>query len=355
MAIKMKKARNIILIISVVLVIIGLIICGVSFAMADFNAEKFSDAFLGKEVELEMADYEAIYEKISVNVENREVELKKSTDNKIHITYKKSEKSRMEFTESGNALTVIEYNEKKWYDYIFNFEFGRNIVIELPENIKADIKITDKNGKMTASGLSVNGSFNVETDNGALSFINTKIEGGLNAKTNNGKITLENLNVGGGADFTTSNGAYSVEKVKTGGKLKMNTSNGKVELDSVSAEETQIKTSNGAVELSGVDSEISVSVKTSNGKVYLDKVSADEVSAETSNGAVEFSGIDVENSVSVKTSNGKISGTLVGKSGDFSFEYDNDGSDKIKLPLSGSGDKTAYFKTSNSNIEVDYE
>lgn len=347
----MKKTRNIILIISVMLVIIGMIICGVSFAMAGFNAEHFSDAFIGKEVNLEMAEYNAVYGKISINVIDREVELKRSTDDKIHITYKKSEKSRMEFTESGNTLAVTEYNEKKWFDYIFNFDFGRNIVIELPEKINADIKINDKNGKMTANDLNVNGNFDIETGNGELSFINTKFSGSLTARTSNGKITLENLSVGGDGDFTTSNGKYSLEKVKIGGKLKLDTSNGKIKLNSVSAKEAQLKTSNGYVELEDVETEADVSVKSSNGGVLLNSVKAEEIDVKTSNGAANFSGVDVDKSVSIITSNGKISGTLVGKPGDFNFEYGG----KTNLPPSGGGDKTAYFETSNNNIEVDYE
>lgn len=310
----MKKTRNTFIVIAIVMMLVGAVICGVSFASAGFNGDSFSKSFLGKDVEDKMAEYKSDYNKVTIDVKDRKIDVSKSSDDKIHITYTESEKRHINISENNGELLITEQNDMKWYDYIFTFDFGCKMSIQLPENIEAQLNIYNKNGQIEFSDISIDGDVAIEDKNGKLIFTNTSIKGDLNAETSNGEIKTDKLNVSGKAEIKSSNGANSVENTSVGGEL---------------------------------------SIKTSNGKIYLYNVKADSISAVTSNGKVEFRDTLVEKEIDAKTSNGKIEGSLIGNQGDFNFRYENsNGSSNV--PENGNGGKQAYFKTSNGGIDVRY-
>lgn len=311
----MKRMRNFFIIISIILMTAGIIICSASLCMTGFDFSQFTTSMTGSEVKEMNRDFKADYQRIIIDTKNREIKFEKSEDDKIHLEYNESEKRKIEISESDSELSVTEQLDYKWYDYIFNFDFGNKLVVKLPSNIKAQLSVNTSNGGISLTDISVKNSVDLHTSNGAINVTDASIGGDINAQTNNGKIELVRASVAGKADMKTSNGECSADGASVKGEFKL---------------------------------------KTSNGKIYLNNAKAEEISAETSNGKIEFYGADVDKSINAQTSNGKIEGTLVGTPGDFSFRYENSGHNNSNLPLEGNGGKQAYFKTSNGDIDVAY-
>lgn len=311
----MKRMRNVFIIISIILMTAGIIICSASLCMTGFDFSQFTTSMTGSEVKEMNRDFKADYQRIIIDTKNREIKFEKSEDDKIHLEYNESEKRKIEISESDSELSVTEQLDYKWYDYIFNFDFGNKLVVKLPSNIKAQLSVNTSNGGISLTDISVKNSVDLHTSNGALNITDASIDGDINAKTSNGRIELVRVVVAGKADMKTSNGECSADGASINGEFKL---------------------------------------KTSNGKVYLNKAKADDVILESSNGKIEFCEADVRNSIYAQTSNGKIEGTLVGAPGDFSFRYENSGHNNSNLPLEGNGGKQAYFKTSNGDIDVAY-
>lgn len=311
----MKKTRNVFIIISILLMTAGIIICSASVCMTGFDYSQFTTSMTGTEVREMNREFKADYQRIIIDTKDREIKFEKSDDDKLHLEYTESEKRKIDISENGSELSVIEQFDYKWYDYIFNFDFGNKLIVKLPSDIKAQVSVNTSNGKISLTDISVKNSVDLHTSNGAVSLTDVSINGDINASSSNGRIELVRVEITGKADMKTSNGECSADGTSVGGELKY---------------------------------------KTSNGKVYLNKTKADDIVLESSNGKIELYEADVQKSISAQTSNGKIEGTLVGKPGDFSFRCENSGHNNSNLPTDGNGGKQAYFKTSNGNIDVSY-
>ncbi|MCQ4021544.1 MULTISPECIES: DUF4097 family beta strand repeat-containing protein [unclassified Ruminococcus] len=311
----MKKTRNIFIIVAVALMFAGIIICAVSFSMSGFNFSEFSTSLVGKEVKEMKADFKNEFSNLTLNTVDRKIDFQKSDDDMIHFEYTENEKRKIEISESNGTLSLTEHTHYKWYDYFFSFDNGNKLTVKLPAEINASISVDNRNGKITFSGINVKDDVKLHTSNGEISFSDDEIEGELIAQISNGRVNISNLDVKGNVE---------------------------------------LKTSNGEVSLQDFDSSSRLNIKTSNGKVYLNKAEAEEISMESSNGKIEFWDTDVTKSISAKTINGKIEGTLIGKEGDYNITAETSSNNSCNLPMTGNGGKTAYFKTSNGNIEVSY-
>lgn len=311
----MKKTRNVFIIISIILMTAGIIICSASLCMTGFDFSQFTTSMTGTEVKEMNRDFKADYQRIIIDTKDREIKFEKSDDDKLHLEYTESEKRKIDISENGSELSVIEQFEYKWYDYIFNFDFGNKLVVKLPSDIKAQVSVNTSNGKISLTDISVKNSVDLHTSNGAVTLTDVSINGDINASSSNGRIELVRADITGKADMKTSNGECSADGTSVGGELKF---------------------------------------KTSNGKVHLNKTKANDIILESSNGKIELYEADVQKSISAQTSNGKIEGTLVGKPGDFTFRCENSGYNNSNLPTDGNGGKQAYFKTSNGDIDVSY-
>ncbi|MGN1112790.1 MAG: DUF4097 family beta strand repeat-containing protein [Acutalibacteraceae bacterium] len=311
----MKRTRNVFIIISIILMTAGIITASASLCMTGFDFSQFNSSMTGMEVKEMNREFKADYQRIIIDAKDREIKFEKSDDDRLHLEYTESEKRRFDINESGAELKIIEQFDYKWYDYIFNFDFGNKLVVKLPSDIKAQISVNTSNGKISFTDISIKNSVELHTSNGAINITDVSIDGNINAQTNNGRIELVSAVIAGKADMKTSNGECSADGASVNGEFKL---------------------------------------KTSNGKIYLNNAKAEDISAETSNGKIEFYCADVDKSINAQTSNGKIEGTLVGIPGDFSFRYETSSYNKSNLPLEGNGGKQAYFKTSNGDIDVAY-
>lgn len=179
-------------------------------------------------------------EKVTVQVEERELEISASEDNRVHIDYFDGEKEYLTVVSGNGELTVRLENNKNWTDY-----FGvkpsaqyRKIKIGIPDNRLAAITVTTTNGDIILTDLafleqvslganggnivcervSVGKSIDLTAKNGNISgaVIGGWDDFSISCKIKKGKCNLPELKEGGGKAFTAvcNNGDINIAFVK---------------------------------------------------------------------------------------------------------------------------------------------
>ena len=263
------------------------------------------------------------YEGIHLEFINQAVEMKKSTDGKIHIDFNHEKYEDVTVTDTASILTIKVTST--WWDQFINSSLinfndwfvPSKATIQLPESLyKVYVKTT-------------NGGFNVDG-------VDTE---SMELRTTNGKITVENSNSDSFL-LKTSNGVIVLTNVEAV-NIKGDSSNGRLIFTNLSAETVEAKTSNGNIVLDVINSPKLVTT-TSNGTITGTNIISNDMKFNTSNGGINLTvkGLFEDYKVKTKTSNGnvKINGA----------EYGNATYHDIKIP---------YLEaiTSNGNVRITFE
>ena len=307
----MTKYKNKILIISGIVCALGAICMAIAMMTVNFDVKALDLCGEPQKVS-KFYDVQDI-KSVSVNLYNSEILVKKSSDDKIHVTYYTTDccPTMSELTQDKEIKlydNFWDYGIKQYTKGFFHGykKHGLKTVIELPENSNGiNIKTETSNGSITAENINVNKA-EFYTSNGKIQFSNivsdTFCGNTVNGLVTADKITAENISLG------TSNGNIKVSAL-TSDKLSTATSNGSVTVKNVNAKSAEMTTSNGRISLSDIKSENLIKASTSNGAIDISNISSDNTILQTSNGSISGNIIgDPDNyNISSSTSNGNDS------------------------------------------------
>lgn len=128
-------------------------------------------------------------ETLTVDVNNRIIEIRESEDEQIHLNYFESEKEfyTIEMTDE-KELSMISATNKQWPDYIgVNAgQSGKRILVLLPPGMIQNLTLKTSNQDLTLNSLIIPGTISVNV--------------------NNGDINIDSLDVGTKAALETKNG-----------------------------------------------------------------------------------------------------------------------------------------------------
>ena len=246
------KARTIIIFIAVFLLIAGTTLCVVGLSMVEFNIHKIGmySERISKEYNISAAEIH----KISVSMNNEEIVLKNSADEKIYINYFESDREKFEIENKNGTLSVSLTNDFKWYEYLLSFNIKPEVVeISVPTDFDGDIVLKTSNGEITLKNISAKGDISVVISNGRITADD---------------ISCENLSL------TTSNGSIRISAVIAEYKIYMKTSNGSIKGD-----------------IAGDKNDFTIKSRTSNGRNNLPKnqTGGDKMlEVYTSNGSIDI-------------------------------------------------------------------
>ncbi|HIW55860.1 MAG TPA: DUF4097 domain-containing protein [Firmicutes bacterium] len=156
-----------------------------SFALAGCSN---SDTFTAKSYERAAGEVD----KITVSAEDREIEVTKSSDDKIRVRYFDGENEYLEINLSdAKELTVELKYDKNWTDYIGSKPSAeyRKITIEIPDGAVASLTVGTTNEDITVSGLS--------------------FAKDVSLTSNGGDIVCDMLGVGEAVSLVSKNGGIS--------------------------------------------------------------------------------------------------------------------------------------------------
>ncbi|MED3912786.1 DUF4097 domain-containing protein [Peribacillus simplex] len=168
---------------------------------------------------------------ISLSYRDRNVELVRSTDNAVHITYFQNDKESYEINVSDeNKLKMKAITNKRLKDYIGldADKAHRYVKIAVPSGITSGIDIKTSNGDIDLSEVNISGAVDATTSNGKIKVSNVAVDKNLKMESKNDDIILSSVGIKGTFDATTSNGNIEVTKVAVKDTLKLSTTNGDI-------------------------------------------------------------------------------------------------------------------------------
>ncbi len=317
-----------------ILVIVGLLLCSVGFALSGGDLQKASG---NSDFERKEATYAPDgLTKVKIEERDADITLGVSTDDKIHITYYENAKNRYEITQ-GDAWKIVKKTAQNWTDEIMNFNFaveGNPLTILLPEGIQWDVELNSALGDVTVTGGAYAG-LSLETDYGVMDLSNVTASY-LDISSSKGDLFLEDIHVDGRAEADSQYGMLQLTQVETVGPLEAETDNGDITLENVKALSVAVGSDYGEISLRNVAAEGSLEAKTDKGDLDLDQVSAGS-------------------GLTLKTDYGSISGSLLGKMSDYSIEASTDLGDSNLPPVFREGRINLYVHTDLGDINVTFQ
>ena len=176
---------------------------------------------------------------INLDVEDREIEVSLSEDERVHIQYYESSKEYYDISVSGNVLTMTSASNKAWTDYI-GFKpaaENRKISLQIPGALLENLTLFTTNEDITLSALSVTGSISISSTVGNIAFETLDVGNALTLCAKNGDIS--GAVVGSYDDFSIHSsikkGESNLPDQKDGGEKTLNVScnNGDVNIELV--------------------------------------------------------------------------------------------------------------------------
>lgn len=306
----MSKYKKKIFIISGIICAVGAIFMALAMLTVNFDVKALDLCGDPQQVSksYDVRDVKAI----SVKLYNSDIAVKKSSDDKIHVTYYTTDCcSTISTINQDKEMTLYDdfwdYGIKQYTKGFFHGykRHGLEIVIELPENSNINIKIDISNGSITAENINVN-TAEISTLNGSLQFSDI-ISDSFCGNTTNGSVIADKITAGS-MSLGTSNGDIMVSAL-TADKIGTSTSNGSITVKNINAKSTEMNTSNGEISLSDIKSEKLINASTSNGTVSIKDISSDNIILQTSNGSIlgNIIGNSDDYCISSSTSNGNDS------------------------------------------------
>ena len=229
------------------LILLGLIVGIVGFALLGFNPKKLGNV---KVTNKEFTSSES-FDSISIKSEVSDVKIKRSEDNTFKVEY--DEVSRMKTTvaiEDG-VLKITEKDTRRWYDYIIRFNIGffnaqSKIVVYLPDEQYKKITVSADTASVKLYSVPVDGDIVLKTDTGSIDVFNLSCDN-LSASTDTGSVELETIRCNGNVKLGTDTGSIKIKDTIAVGDLKATTDTGSVTLKDMDAANITVKTDTGSI------------------------------------------------------------------------------------------------------------
>lgn len=274
-----------------------IIIGGLIVTFGIVNGNGVNNNMIGKEYSLTES-----FENIEIDIDTADIEFIKSDENKVKVTEREKEYHKVKVID--NRLVIKSYNELKWFERIFNFNFKKKKVqIYLNKTSFDKLNINESTGDIKIpSDFSFNDAI-VNLSTGDVSF-DAKVTNDLSIDSSTGKVTVQNFD---GRDIVINGSTGDLELINSvlTGDLVISRSTGDITLANVRANNLKGKASTGDFTLVDVLITNQINVKTSNGDIELNDSDAATLYIETSTGKVTGT-LLTEKVFVVETSTGKV-------------------------------------------------
>lgn len=131
---------------------------------------------------------------VSLDVQDREIEVSLSEDEQIHIQYYENSKEYYDISVSDeNVLTMTSASNKGWTDYIGGKPSAENrkISLQIPDGLLENLTLSTTNEDITLSALSVTKSISISCSGGNIAFEALDVGSALHLVVKNGDISGE--------------------------------------------------------------------------------------------------------------------------------------------------------------------
>lgn len=281
----MKK----LVVIGILILILGIMVSGVSFALMGFSfggfaEEKYENRETACGTDITRIEIRANIEKVTV--------LRAEGDSCRVICSENDALKHTVAVEDG-VLTVRSEDTRKWYEHIgFNVNVRPKITVYVPP-VSCDLDITTDTGDVEIDGAFSWKDIRIRTDTGDV-VCRDAAEGSVSVQTSTGDIhwalsedpLREGLNVAGDLALQVTTGRIRAEHVRCGGNVTIRVSTGKTSLEDFACVNLESAGSTGDITLKDTFVAESLSIRRSTGDVRLENSDAGELHVHTDTGSV---------------------------------------------------------------------
>lgn len=308
----MKSAKR-----AAILAAVGLIAVGLAAAVGAMAAMKFdftklnTQSFVTNTYPVTQA-----FSRISVDSAGCDVRLLPSEDGSCQIVCSESDKVSYSVAVENDTLTIVQQDERQWYDCIGVYWGDMALEVYLPQSEFEALSVQAFSGNLTVPEGFVFETAEIQSTSGYVRF-SAAVNGTLSVETKSGDLYVgqtapEQLTM------QSASGRITVEAVEAGAALQVKTESGAIRLTDIGCGSAAIETRSGAVRFSDVIANQWIHIESTSGGVALRRCDAD--------------------SLWIQTRSGEVSGSLL--------------SEKVFLTETSSGDVQVPHSTSGGTCEI---
>ncbi|MGM9521591.1 MAG: DUF4097 family beta strand repeat-containing protein [Oscillospiraceae bacterium] len=349
----MKKLAIIggaILLAGLVLFTAGYFISGCDYSVLNMRTERFiidlggseaageDDSAGGTGVRREYTLSPEGVDAIAVKDTDADVKLGISTDGLIHIYCYEYEEDRYTITE-GAILRIERDSTRAWFKWTFRIDWDSedsSLTILLPEELAssgADLSISTSSGDIRLSQGMFFGKTELSTTSGDIEAENLQGQQ-LSASSTSGEISLEKAEFDSGITLSSTSGEVEADSCKTSGDFLVSTTSGGIELRDTDA--------------------VGIFLSTTSGEVRCGYLTADTVAIESTSGGQRFDLISARSSVDFSTVSGEVSGTLAGRTVDYTISVSTVSGDSNLPNGLRAGSISLHAESTSGDIQINF-
>lgn len=297
----MKKAKKIVIIVAVCMIVVGFISAFTAFASVGFDVAKVDT------VEWKTNTYEIkeSFENISIDGLEAAVTLVPSSDGTCKVVCTENENIYDDIKVENNTLTIKRISEHKW-----NFGFGvsleeTKITVYLPEKEYQRLLLDNTSGRLDVPAGFAFEEAKVTNSSGKISF-KADVTGELTVENTSGGIDVGENQVGS-LKVAGSSGGIEVASICVDGDMEVRSNSGGIQISDVECKGISAKGSSGSIRLSSIVAKENLDVNGTSGSIHLSDVECAHATVENSSGSIKCSNVIASGDMRLENNSGGIS------------------------------------------------
>ena len=309
---------------AIVLLVTGIVICGVSFGVLGFDLGKLSTVTYVTNT----YDVSEKFQNISIDGDTENIKFVFSEEEKCRVVCFEEENDLHTVGVEDQTLTIEKKDRKGFWWNVSIATESPSITVYLPEKVYKELSIESDTGDVEIPKEFSFDTINVNLDTGDMSCL-ASAEGDIRVRTDTGHITIADVTASGML-LSSDTGKMELSDVKISGDLEIQEHTGKVVLENVKCRNFTSDGDTGSLVMTNV---------TASGEFNLERNTGD----------IEFHGCDAE-TIYVETDTGDVTGTLLT---DKVFITETD-TGSVDVPKSVSGGR-CEISTDTGDIRIEIQ
>ena len=212
---------------AIVLLVTGIVICGVSFGVLGFDLGKLSTVTYVTNT----YDVSEKFQNISIDGDTENIKFVFSEEEKCRVVCFEEENDLHTVGVEDQTLTIEKKNRKGFWWNVSIATESPSITVYLPEKVYKELSIESDTGDVEIPKEFSFDTINVNLDTGDMSCL-ASAEGDIRVRTDTGHITIADVTASGML-LSSDTGKMELSDVKISGDLEIQEHTGKVVLENV--------------------------------------------------------------------------------------------------------------------------
>ena len=265
---------------AIVLLIVGVVICGAAFAASGFDMKKMSTT----SYETRTEEITESFKNISIKSNVDDITLAPSEDGKCTVVLLEKDNLKHEVTVEEDTLTITSNDNGGWFDFLsFSFE-SPSVTVYLPAEEYGMLTIDASTGVVRLPEEMTFDSINTVISTGDV-YCSSSAKNGMELEATTGKIDAAGVSAGQ-MSLSVTTGDIKVSSATCEGTVNAHVTTGGAKLEDVVSKDLYSTGSTGDLVMKNVTATGEFRLERSTGDIRMENCDAGNISAKTSTGDV---------------------------------------------------------------------